>query len=97
VFCDLGDDISAYLGDRFFRSWVANGGAGSSPRQQGTFRWRTSGGWESAEPGDPALARQLAQYQRSRKASRLNGEILTAEEMERLRALGYAPPRAEAP
>jgi len=96
VFCDVGDDIAAYLGDRFFRFWVPQATGKPEPARHGTFRWRPGEAWESVIPGDPILASQLAQYHRNRKPTKFHGETFTSEELERLRALGYAVPQEEA-
>jgi arylsulfatase A-like enzyme len=93
VFCDAGHDQAAYRSDRYFRFWLPLG-TPASRASQGTFRWRP-GSLPELMPQDAALARELVRYRADRKKVRYHGESLSAEELARLRALGYAVPERE--
>ena len=94
MFCDAGHDQAAYRGDRDFRVSVPLGSAPDARAQQGTFRW-SPGATPEFVARDVALAKELVAYRRERKQVRYHGEALSAEEVARLRALGYAVPERE--
>jgi len=94
VFCDAGTDQAAYVADRYFRVWLPLGFRPGSLPRQGTFRW-SPGAPPQLAPPDPQLARELAQYRGNRTKLRYHGEALSAEDVARLRALGYAVPERE--
>jgi arylsulfatase A-like enzyme len=94
VFCDAGTDQAAYSADRYFRFWLTLGGGPGSRARQGTFRW-SPGVPPQLVPLDPQLARELARYRENRTKVRYHGEALSAEDVARLRALGYAVPERE--
>jgi arylsulfatase A-like enzyme len=94
VFCDAGTDQAAYSADRYFRFWLTLGGAPGSRARQGTFRW-SPGVPPQLLPQDAHLAQELAQYRGNRTKVRYHGEAISAEELARLRALGYAVPERE--
>jgi arylsulfatase len=85
---DVGDEVSAYRGDRFERLRI------DPYRQQSqTHRW-SEDGWQPVAQ-DASLQRPLARYA-ARSAPLSPIEAPDAAEQERLRALGYLPPRSSA-
>ena len=94
VFCDAGHDQAAYGGERYFRFWLPLGAGPAARPQQGTFRW-SPGAAPELVAQDVSLAQALAGYREEHKKVRYHGEALTAEELARLRALGYAVPERE--
>jgi arylsulfatase len=93
VFCDNGGQLSAYRDDTFV--WMAGvGNAWRRPKgpagesKWAFFRWSPDGGWTRAAEGAP-LPAEIGAY--AAKAVAMNPlRPPTDEEIERLRALGYA-------
>jgi arylsulfatase A-like enzyme len=90
VFCDVGLDVAAYAGDRYYRRARPPGRGSRS--YAGTFEW-TPGVPPRRVADDPELRRALLRYEEQRRESRLL-EPLTPAEAEHLRALGYLEPEA---
>jgi arylsulfatase A-like enzyme len=93
LFCDVGDDVSAYASDRFYRKKRARGPQGT-PSLAGTFRWSPGVPWERVGD-DPELRRAVLRYEEARRPVSEQERSLLPEEIERLRALGYLEPGEE--
>jgi arylsulfatase A-like enzyme len=93
LFCDVGDEVSAYQGDRFYRRRHASGPQGT-PSLAGTFRWSPGVPWERVSD-DPELRRAVLRYEAERRPTRPQEGSYSAGEIERLRALGYLEPGEE--
>jgi hypothetical protein len=93
LFCDVGNEVSAYAGDRFYRRRQP-GPAPGARSFAGTFRWSPGVPWERV--GDDAeLRRAVLRYEEARRPMREQERSLLPEEIERLRALGYLEPAEE--
>jgi arylsulfatase A-like enzyme len=87
LFCDVGNDLAVYSGDRFYRRWRPKGQP-NARSFAGTFRWSPGVPWQRVSD-DPALRKAALRYEEERRAPRPLGEALTVAEREHLRALGY--------
>jgi arylsulfatase A-like enzyme len=95
LFCDVGDDLSAYSGDRFYRKKQTKDAKGGRSLA-GTFRWSPGVAWQRVSD-DPELRRATLAYETGRRPMRQQGGSLAPAEVERLRALGYLEDEEEAP
>jgi arylsulfatase A-like enzyme len=86
LFCDVGDDVSAYAGERFYRRRQPPGEGQRS--FAGTFQWSPGVPWQRVSD-DPELRRATLAYLARRRPTRPQADTLSPEELERLRALGY--------
>ena len=86
LFCDVGDEVSAYAGDRFYRKRHPRGAETRS--FAGTFRWSPGVPWQRVSD-DPELRRATQAYEAARRPMRRQEGSLSPAEVERLRALGY--------
>jgi arylsulfatase len=93
LFCDVGEDLSAYAGDRFYRRRRLAGAEGARSLA-GTFRWTPGVPWERVSD-DPELRHAVLRYEEARRPVREQERSLLPEEIERLRALGYLEPAQE--
>jgi arylsulfatase A-like enzyme len=93
LFCDVGDDVSAYKGDRFYRRRQEPGPQGA-PALAGTFRWSPGVPWERVGD-DPELRHAVLRYEQARRPTRPQEGSLSPADRERLRALGYLEPAEE--
>jgi arylsulfatase len=91
LFADVGREVSGYRGDHIERSHVEQDGGVT----RGAFRWRADGGWEAAAVQDDLRAR--VESYAAREVSALEAPPPSAEEIERLRALGYVVSEGDAP
>ncbi len=86
LFCDVGNELVVYSGDRFYRRWRPKGRP-EARSFAGTFRWSPGVHW--ARIGDePALRQAALRYEEERREPR-PVEALTETDREHLRALGY--------
>jgi len=83
LFTDVGTEVSGYEGDRIERAHVQ--GDGSTAHS--SFRWRPDGRWEPAA-ADAGLRARVDAYA-ARKAREQVADAPSADEIARLRALGY--------
>lgn len=88
VYTDVGGEVSAYRGERFER-------LRKDPyrEESAVYTWTAEDGWDPAE-ADPTLHQQLARYA-ARSAPLRTATAPDAGEQDRLRALGYLPPRSK--
>ena len=102
LYCDIGDELSAYRGDRFARlenvSPVlldvesipsrANDAPGDDSKPWwASYEWRADGSWSLAEARDE-LPEDVRAYLRDKVRQTFNDD-LSPRDVERLRALGY--------
>ena len=95
LFCDVGTDLSAYAGDRFYRRKLPRAQPGGRI-QAGTFRWSPGVPWARVED-DPELRRAALRYEASRRPTHTDEATLSPADRERLRALGYLEATEEPP
>lgn len=93
LFCDVGDDVSVYIGDRFYRRKRPRGPE-RTQSLAGTFRWSPGVPWQRVGD-DPELRRAVLRYEADRRPERPQEGSLAPAEVERLRALGYLDPGEE--
>jgi arylsulfatase len=85
LFCDVGDDVSAYAGDRFLR---ASRSGRRQPFQFSQQRWDGASRWEPMASQEADLAR-LDAYLAHSERMRPIPSTLSESDRARLRALGY--------
>lgn len=87
LFSDVGNDVSAYRGDRFARLTLVEWNGETSWRLV-THQWKPDGSWAEA-PAEENLEREVIEYTKHRVPT-LQAPQLTPAAEAGLRALGYA-------
>lgn len=90
LFVDVGEEVSAYRGDRFVRARFGPTVGSVEAGSRVAYRWESTQDWVPIEP-DPALVDQVDAYARER-APFMAAPPIDAEDAARLRALGYVVP-----